>query len=110
MTSDGQDDLGQDDFGAGDELPETVPAAEWPVGATAGVPAGGAARRRRRISPVPVTVPGEQAPWDMVGDWDSAGRRRAPTRGRQRPAGRPGPADGSDQGTPAEWGRDGAVG
>ena len=38
--ADGQDDFGQDDFGQHDfgqgELPETVPAAEWPVGATAG--------------------------------------------------------------------------
>ena len=59
------DDFGPDDLGAGDfgrdELPETVPAAEWPVGATAG--GHGEAGF------------GEQAPWDMVGDWGSGGRR-----------------------------------
>ena len=44
--ADGQDDFRQDElgrtggFGQG-ELPETVPAAEWPVGATAGGHGGG---------------------------------------------------------------------
>ena len=87
----GQDDLGSDDFGEG-ELPETVPAAEWPVGATAVSPGfgglaaqhldGDSGGRRARRDQVPGdrratarTGFGEQAPWDMVGDWGSGGRR-----------------------------------
>jgi len=97
----GQDDLDADAFGQG-ELPDTVPAAEWPVGATAGghgavagpgaqyLDGDGAGRRARRDQApsgfqgqgqgqgqgeVGVGVGEQQAPWDMVGDWGSAGRR-----------------------------------
>jgi hypothetical protein len=75
--ADGQDDFRQDDFGQGDfgqgELPETVPAAEWPVGATAGGH-GGAGLAAQDLAG---DGAGPQAPWDMVGDWDSAGRRES---------------------------------
>jgi GT2 family glycosyltransferase len=71
----GQEADGQDVFGQG-ELPETVSAAEWPVGATAG---GGTAGGAAIGGPGGQTFAGDsadqQAPWDMVGDWDSAGRR-----------------------------------
>ncbi len=69
-----QDDLGQHDFGR-DELPETVPAAEWPVGATAGGH-GGAGLAAQDLAGTGNGA-GRQAPWDMVGDWDSAGRRES---------------------------------
>jgi GT2 family glycosyltransferase len=70
---------GQDDFGSG-ELPETVPAAEWPVGATVGGPgvAGLAAQDLAGDDDFQSHSDagfGEQRmPWDMVGDWGSAGR------------------------------------
>jgi hypothetical protein len=68
----GQEDFGQDDFGQR-ELPETVPAAEWPVGATAGGHGGAG------LAAQDLAGDGDrrQAPWDMVGDWDSAGRRES---------------------------------
>jgi GT2 family glycosyltransferase len=130
----GQDDFGQDDFGRDDfgtdafgqgELPETVPAAEWPVGATAAGPgAGGLAAqhrdgdgvgRRVRRDQAPGDRPGhgdpgfgEQAPWDMVGDWGNGGRRDNAdpwTQSAGQPAGQP-PA-GPGQAAPweaASWG------
>jgi hypothetical protein len=100
--ADGQDDFGQDDFGQG-ELPETVPAAEWPVGATAGGH-GGAGLAAQDLAG---DGAGQQAPWDMVGDWDSAGRResagpRADSAQRDAPVRR----DGSDRRDATEqWGR-----
>ena len=105
--ADGQDDFGQDDFGQHDfghgELPETVPAAEWPVGATAGGH-GGAGLAAQDLGG---DGAGRQAPWDMVGDWDSAGRREsadpwADSVQRDAPVRR----DGSDQRDATEqWGR-----
>jgi GT2 family glycosyltransferase len=76
----GREPFGQDAFGQG-ELPETVPAAEWPVGATAGgATAGGATAGGAAVAgPGGQNFAGDgtdqQAPWDMVGDWGSAGRR-----------------------------------
>jgi len=98
----GQHDFGQHDFGQG-ELPETVPAAEWPVGATAGGH-GGAGLAAQDLAG---DGAGRQAPWDMVGDWDSAGRHEsadpwADSVQRDAPVQR----DGSDQRDAAEqWGR-----
>ena len=91
----GQDDFGQDAFGRGahgedafgpGELPETVPAAEWPPGATspgatsagatsAGATAGGAGVGGPGRPNFAGDGAGQQSPWDMVGDWGSAGRR-----------------------------------
>ncbi len=65
-----RDRRGQDAFGQGD-LPETVPAAEWPVGATA-AGAGLAGSGGQNFAGDGAE---QQAPWDMVGDWGSAGRR-----------------------------------
>ena len=73
---------GQDDFGSG-ELPETVPAAEWPVGATVGDPGvtGLAAQDLSGDgdfqSHSDSGFGGQRMPWDMAGDWGSTGRTDA---------------------------------
>ena len=129
---------GNDDFGA-DELPETVPVAEWPVGETASGPgvAGLAAQHFPDDGGAEDQAPGhqgqsehadgdhgrgghglgeERAPWDMAGDWGSSGRPDPDPWGDD-PWGasvRPGAAeqrDAAGQRDAAEqWGRDRAVG
>jgi GT2 family glycosyltransferase len=127
----GQDEFGQDEFGQGEfgqgELPEAVPAAEWAAGATAGGPGvtglaardlGGDLRSRdfQGDGEAGFGEPGfgeQQMPWDMVGDWGSAGRRDSadPWGGSvQRDAPVPraaaGPRDAPDQRDATEqWGR-----
>ena len=102
-----------DDLGA-DELPETVPVAEWPVGETASGPGvAGLAAQDFPDDGDEDQAPGDQgqsehgdgdhgrgghglgeerAPWDMAGDWGSSGRRPDPDPWGDDPWGQPGAA------------------
>jgi len=104
----GHDGLDEDPFGQG-ELPETVPAAEWPVGATAGGP-GVAGPGAQNLGGGAGSAAGRQAPWDMAGDWGSAGNADSWGDSMQRDGSVQRDAsverDGSDQRDATEqWGR-----
>ncbi len=92
-----QDDGGDYDFGA-DQLPETVPVAEWAAGQTAGgAGVAGLAAQGPPDDDGDQQAPGDQgesdhgdddarvghdraerAPWDIAGDWGSSGGRADP--------------------------------